>query len=469
MIVKGDIVKQLKDYVGTTTDYQLFSTSLGAFLPLTDCQQQNKNVTIYNPFNISLLGSQLQFKLDDAIAKGYDVFGSDSPFYNDVCTPFTNENGNDVLLDERKADYFNEQLNLCDDGCTFKEYNPQTHYYSCVCTIKGEGKVISKELNENFYKRHKNSNIEVFKCASQVFSSEGQKKNFGSYILMACFASFVGVAVFYFVKGSAKIDALFGRLSSMPANPPKPSPSATSKENVKPPQGINNIDRDFVLNDYELNAAPFDTAKNKDQRGFLQYYWSLIKSKQICIFSFYTSDDYNIKSIKIALFILFVSFYFAFTALFFNDSIMRSIYIYKGNTDAAVHIPNIILSSICSLIMMYIVRFVSLTERDATKIKYETQNKQELIEKSKKLMKIKAIILFAVSALLIGLCWYYVAAFCAVFKNSQGHYLTNVLFAFIVCNIWPFVTSLIAPILRRKALDSDNQCLYKASQIIAYI
>ena len=469
MIVKGDIVKQLKDYVGTTTDYQLFSTSLGAFLPLTDCQQQNKNVTIYNPFNISLLGSQLQFKLDDAIAKGYDVFGSDSPFYNDVCTPFTNENGNDVLLDERKADYFNEQLNLCDDGCTFKEYNPQTHYYSCVCTIKGEGKVISKELNENFYKRHKNSNIEVFKCASQVFSSEGQKKNFGSYILMACFASFVGVAVFYFVKGSAKIDALFGRLSSMPANPPKPSPSATSKENVKPPQGINNIDRDFVLNDYELNAAPFDTAKNKDQRGFLQYYWSLIKSKQICIFSFYTSDDYNIKSIKIALFILFVSFYFAFTALFFNDSIMRNIYIYKGNTDAAVHIPNIILSSICSLIMMYIVRFVSLTERDATKIKYETQNKQELIEKSKKLMKIKAIILFAVSALLIGLCWYYVAAFCAVFKNSQGHYLTNVLFAFIVCNIWPFVTSLIAPILRRKALDSDNQCLYKASQIIAYI
>jgi hypothetical protein len=251
----------------------------------------------------------------------------------------------------------------------------------------------------------------------------------------------------------------------MPANPPKPS--TTSKEEVKSPN-IGHLEKDSALTDYELNSAPFDTAKGKDQRGFLQYYWSLIKSKQICIFTFYTYDDYNIKSIKIALFILFVAFYFAFTALFFNDSIMRSIYIYKGNTDAAVHIPNIILSSICSLIMMYIVRFVSLSERDVTKIKFENENKQELIEKSKKLMKIKAIILFAVSALLIGLCWYYVAAFCAVFKNSQGHYLTNVLFAFIVCNIWPFVTSLIPPMLRRKALDSDNQCLYKASQIIAY-
>ena len=205
---------------------------------------------------------------------------------------------------------------------------------------------------------------------------------------------------------------------------------------------------------YICNIFPI---QNKDKRKFLQCYWSLIKSKQICIFSFYTYDDYNIKSIKIALFILFVAFYFAFTALFFNDSIMRTIYIYKGNTNAAVHIPNIILSSICSLIMMYIVRFVSLTERDVTKIKSETNNRQQLIEKSKKLMKIKAIILFIVSALLIGFCWYYVAAFCAVFKNSQGHYLTNVLVAFIVCNIWPFVTSLIAPILRLKAIEGNNK------------
>ena len=472
MIIKGDILKELQNYLGTQTEYQLFSTSLGAFLPLTECQEQNQNTTIYNPFNISFLSLDLQNRLGDAINGEYDVFSSDSPFYNDICTPFTNENGNDVLLDERRKDYFNENLNLCTSGCTFNDYNPTSHLYSCVCPIKGSNntKIETKELDENFYKRHKNSNIEVIKCASKVFSSEGQKKNFGSYILLGCLVSFVGVAVFYFVKGKSKVDQLYGRLSgsSNPANPPKPPTSATSKENAKPSQNPSNLEKDFVLNDYELNAADYDTAKNKDKRSFLQYYWSLIKSKQICIFTFYTSDDYNIKSIKIALFILFVAFYFAFTALFFNDSIMRSIYIYKGNTNAAVHIPNIILSSICSLIMMYIVRFVSLSERDVTKIKYETNNKEELIKKSKKLMKIKAFILFIVSSLLIGLCWYYVAAFCAIFKNSQGHYLTNVLISFIICNIWPFVTSLIAPILRLKALSGNNQCLYKASQIIAY-
>ena len=64
--------------------------------------------------------------------------------------------------------------------------------------------------------------------------------------------------------------------------------------------------------------------------------------KQLCIFTFYTYTDYNIRLIKIGLFILFLSFYFAFTALFFNDNIIRAIYTHKGNPDAAIHITNIL-------------------------------------------------------------------------------------------------------------------------------
>ena len=180
----------------------------------------------------------------------------------------------------------------------------------------------------------------------------------------------------------------------------------------------------MVIKDEDLNSANFEIAKEKDQRGFLSYYWSLIKLKQLCIFTFYTSNDNNLRFAKISLFILFISFYFAFTALFFNDSIMRAIYIYKGNTDAAVHVPNIILSSLSCIIMSFIVRFVSLSERDISKIKYENnhETRRALIEKTKRIMKIKLAILFVVSGLLIALCWYYVSAFCAVFKNSQGHY-----------------------------------------------
>ena len=192
--------------------------------------------------------------------------------------------------------------------------------------------------------------------------------------------------------------------------------------------------------------------------------------KQLCIFTFYTSEDYILRSTKIALFILFMCFYFAFTALFFNDSIMREIYKYKGNTTAAVHIPNIVLSSICSIIMGIIVRFVSLNERDIVKITQEENPEQRktLAEKARRTSKIKMILLYAIAGLLIILCWYYVAAFCAVFKNSQGHYFVNWLVAFIVCNIWPCVTSLISSSLRHKALETGiSETLYKISQIIS--
>ena len=334
---------------------------------------------------------------------------------------------------------------------------------------------VSEELPKDFFKKHKNSNIEVFKCASQVFSNEGQKNNWGSYILLTCLASFVGSVVFYLIKGRIKIDETFNSFNDniSVANPPKPIEPTKSDKDLyeKKPRPNKNNNKTVVINDEQLNSADFEIAKSKDKRGFLKLYWSLLKLKQLFIFTFYTSTDYNLRIVKIALFILFLSFYFAFTALFFNDSIMREIYIYKGNTNAAVHIPNIILSSLCCLIMNFIIRFISLSERDISKINCELNEgeRKKLSEKTKKLLKIKLIILFAISAGIIGLCWYYVSAFCAVFKNSQGHYFINVFVAFLVCNIWPCVTSLIPPIFRRKGLDSNSPCMYKASQIISYI
>ena len=489
MIIKGDTLKELGQFYGTQTDYQLFSTSLGAFLPLDSCQEEGTTVEVVNPFKTeNILLSLFQNKISSAITNGYNIFDKESPFYHDVCTPFTNENGNDVLLDDRINDYFSEQLNICENGCTFKGYNVTTNLYTCQCPVKNtinqdisEVQDISEELPKDFFKKHKNSNIEVFKCASQVFSNEGQKNNWGSYILLTCLASFIGSVVFYFIKGSSKIDEIFNKFNNNNniSNPPKP------KEIPQSNQKIDNKDKtttsreinkkgeinEFKITEELLNSADFQTAKKYDKRGYLKLYWSLLKMKQLFIFTFYTSTDYNLRIVKIALFILFLSFYFAFTALFFNDSIMREIYIYKGNTDAAVHIPNIVLSSLCCLIMNFIIRFVSLSERNISQINYEENEgkKKTLSQKTKKLLKIKLIILFAISVVLIGLCWYYVSAFCAVFKNSQGHYLINVFVAFLVCNIWPCITSLISPIFRRKGLDDNSPCMYKASQIISYI
>ena len=512
LIVKGDIIEKLSEAIlENTVEYQVFSTSLGCFLPLSDCSSSGTTMDIYTPIDTITPITSFQYKVLSTVGENYNPWDFESPFYNDICTPFTNENGNDVLLDDRRKDYYNSDISLCEENCHFVGYNTSLKMYACKCVTKGQPGEKAGEFEDNEYKEmpedflklvSRRSNIKVFKCASQVFSAKGQKKNFGSYVLLVCFASFIGVIIFHFIKEKSGIDNIFNNLSLIsghPANPPKPGkPDDKKKEHrehhkpkepktVKGKIEINNgkstkevinkthknpanIQKDVVLKDSQLNFAPYVKAIKSDQRSFIQYYWSLLKMKQICIFTFYTSEDNILRSTKIALFILFVAFYFAFTALFFNDDIMRSIYIYKGNTNAAVHIPNIILSSLCSIIMNIIVRFVCLNERDINKVIQESnpEKRKSLSEKARRMTKLLLFIFFGVAAILIGICWYYVSAFCAVFKNSQGRYFLNVLIAFIVCNVWPCVTSLIPSFLRIKAIkDGTSETLYKVSQIIS--
>ena len=119
--------------------------------------------------------------------------------------------------------------------------------------------------------------------------------------------------------------------------------------------------------------------------------------------------------------------------------------------------------------MAFIIRLVTLNDRDINKILSETKPKEreEQIELTKKSLNIRAIIFYAFSIIAVGICWYYVSAFCAVFKNSQGHYIINTLVAFIVCNLWPIVTSGITTGLRKLSLSKESSVLYKFSQIVS--
>ena len=62
----------------------------------------------------------------------------------------------------------------------------------------------------------------------------------------------------------------------------------------------NNI---IKLDDYELNELEYKKALNIDKRTYFQFYFSLLKTKHIIIFTFYTKNDYNSKIIKIILFL----------------------------------------------------------------------------------------------------------------------------------------------------------------------
>ena len=70
------------------------------------------------------------------------------------------------------------------------------------------------------------------------------------------------------------------------------------------------IIKQIKYNDYEINSLIYEEAIKIDKRTFIEYYFSLLKRKQLLIFTFYTNDDYNSRCIKICLFLFSFALFF---------------------------------------------------------------------------------------------------------------------------------------------------------------
>ena len=50
-------------------------------------------------------------------------YDPNSAFYTDNCLSYTTENGTDILLDDRKQEFTNNKLSLCENSCNFTGYD----------------------------------------------------------------------------------------------------------------------------------------------------------------------------------------------------------------------------------------------------------------------------------------------------------------------------------------------------------
>ena len=104
-------------------------------------------------------------------------------------------------------------------------------------------------------------------------------------------------------------------------------------------------------NDKEINSLDYEKALVLDKRTYFQYYCALIKIKHLIAFTFCYSNDYNIMTIKISLFLLTFELYLTINGFFFSDDTMHKIYEDKGNNNIIFQIPQIIYSSVISSII----------------------------------------------------------------------------------------------------------------------
>ena len=225
-------------------------------------------------------------------------------------------------------------------------------------------------------------------------------------------------------------------------------------------------------NDYEINSLSYKEALKIDKRKYIQYYCSLLKMKHIIIFTFFNNTDYNSKIIKINLFLFSFSLYYTVNALFFTDSTIHKIYKDKGLYNFIYQIPSIIYSLIISSIINFLFKFFSMSERDILKVKNAKINREDNLKKIINILILKFILFYILDLLFLILFWYYLACFCAVYKNTQICLIKDTLISFSLSLLYPFGFNLLPGIFRIPSLNGNKrnrECLYKTSKIIQLI
>ena len=225
--------------------------------------------------------------------------------------------------------------------------------------------------------------------------------------------------------------------------------------------------------DSELNTLSYKKALKIDKRKFCNYYYSLILTKHLLFFSFFPVFDYNSQIIKIFLFFFNFTVNFVINALFFNDDTMHKIYTDGGSFNFIYNIPQIIYSSLISEFILAIIMIFALSDTYFIQLRYYTNNKMNIRIKAKniiRILKIKFALFFVINFILLVLFWFYLACFCAVYKNTQIHLINDTLISFGTSMIYPFGIYVIPGIFRTISLKHKNKkCMYNFSKIVEIV
>ena len=245
------------------------------------------------------------------------------------------------------------------------------------------------------------------------------------------------------------------------------------KENNNELEIIKNIKIEN-LNDQEINDLKYEIAVEIDKRTYFEYYWSLLKKKQLFLFTFWPTNDYNIYAIKVSLFLLSFGLYFTINGFFFTDDTMHKLYVDQGKYNILLQLPQILFSTVISAVINVLLKMLSLTEKNILSLKQEKET-MKIMDKTKtigKCLRIKFIIYFSLSIIFMLFFWYFISCFCAVYKNTQIVLIKDTLISFVLSMVYPFGLNLLPGLFRIPALRAfkkDKGYRYKISQYVALI
>ena len=192
-----------------TFQYEVYDPITSKKLNLSYCE--NTTVDVYVPLNLSEEKEEVYNNLKE---QGYDPFDLNDKFYREICTPYTSENGTDVLLDDREEFVYSSLVNnsLCPENCDYSEYHSNKKYIKCECGTNNTD-IVTLDLDnlntnnayKSFLSTMKSTNYKVMRCYNLVFNFKIFCKNYGSIITLILFIAYVVFMVYYCIKNISPI------------------------------------------------------------------------------------------------------------------------------------------------------------------------------------------------------------------------------------------------------------------------
>ena len=460
-----------------------------------------------------------------------DKYNKSSNIYNDICYISTSETGTDKPLIDRQKEYKNINFSVCEENCDFVEYDFENKKAICSCLTKvklpliSEIQVDKEKLFSNFKDINNIGNFKMLKCVYLLFDFSNSFKVASNYLifilvilsLIAIF-SFICynerqikkyIMKYSFIKKSDKIyennttknmknynqrkskvfklnnknNSLFKnkeRYFNFSSNNKRLSNNSKNKFIIKNDEYKKNIPNKTKLITQKPKKAKFTINKklkfnlktNSIIKNKFNYYNdsemnSLLRTQHILIFTFCQFRDYN--SMQIKIYILFLTFgiNYLISAMFYSDATMHKIYVEQGSFDFTYQLPQMIYSFLISTILSTLLNSLGLYEDNIITFK----NEKNKVGKSKKAIcniRIKIILFFVVSYIIIFLLWIYLGCFNTVYKNTQKHLILDVVSSFVISFIEPIFVYLLPGVFRILSLKKNvnRPLLFKFSKLL---
>ena len=172
-------------------EYALFSNNGSIPLDLTKCENY-------------FLEYNTPVSLDSNEIYKHDL---SSEYYSDKCNQYSSEDV-DMTIYERKNEYNEKNMSLCEYNCTYIKYLVNTSKVQCKCAPKNDllfnnntKNKENKQLLSQVEAQKKNTNFDVTQCIDLITKKEGIVTNTAFYILLFIIAFFVIIGIIFCCKG----------------------------------------------------------------------------------------------------------------------------------------------------------------------------------------------------------------------------------------------------------------------------